>query len=237
MKKLIVVGVAAIGALLVMRYTVSQQAVHERVGPLPDGGFLLNSGWMIHPAGDQVNVGTFPMSSAVSNDGKYLLTLNAGYDPPSISVIDIGQKKEVSRTTLADAWLGLTFAPSGDLVYVGGGITGKVFELALDAGTGNLTKKREFAAIPDLANKGNVMIGDVALSPDAHVLYAADLRNDSISVINLQSGQMTARWKTGRRLIVYCRFPMGATCLFPAGPMAPFISTRQAAARRARRSA
>ena len=199
MKKLTVVGIAAVGALLVMRYAVPQQAAHEQVGALPDGGFLLNSGWLLHPAGEQVAVGTFPMSSAVSQNGRYLLALNGGYDPPSISVIDIAQKKEVGRTPLPDAWLGLKVAPAGNLVYVGGGVTGKVFELSLDDTTGALTQKREFVATPDPVNKGNVLIGDVALSVDAHILYAADVRADSVAVINLQSGEMTGRWKTGQQ--------------------------------------
>ena len=75
----------------------------------PDGGFLLNSGWTIRPAGAAGCRSTrFPMSTAVSNDGKYLLVLNGGYNPPSVSVIDIAQKKEIGRTPLPDAWLGLT---------------------------------------------------------------------------------------------------------------------------------
>ncbi len=65
----------------------------KRVGPLSDGGFLLNSGWTIRPAGQQVPVDTFPMSSVVTNNGKYMLVLNGGYNPPSVSVIDIEQKK------------------------------------------------------------------------------------------------------------------------------------------------
>src|SRR5438067_2350643 len=64
----------------------SAPAPREQVGPLPDGGFLLNSGWRIQAAGKQVPVDTFPMSSALSPDGKYLLVLNGGYNPPSISV-------------------------------------------------------------------------------------------------------------------------------------------------------
>ncbi len=51
-----------------------------------------------------------------------------------------------------------------------------------------LTRSREFA-IPEAAGvKSAAFIGDVALSPDAHLLYAADLYSDSIAVINLQIG-------------------------------------------------
>ena len=68
------------------------------------------------------------MSSALSPDGKFLLVLNGGYNPPSISVLDIAAEKEVGRTPVPDAWLGLAFAPKGDFVYVGGGSRASVFE-------------------------------------------------------------------------------------------------------------
>src|ERR1700716_1514796 len=68
---------------------ISQPAPREQVGPLPSGGFLLNSGWRIDPVGNQVPVSTLPMSTALSADGKFLLVLNGGYNPPSISVLDI----------------------------------------------------------------------------------------------------------------------------------------------------
>jgi DNA-binding beta-propeller fold protein YncE len=191
--------VFAIAALLIVQDVVPQSAPREQVGPLPGGGFLLNSGWTIRPAGDQVGVDTLPMSSAVSNNGKYLLVLNAGYNPPSVSVIDIAQKREIGRTPLPDAWLGLTVSPRGNNVYVGGGSRAAVYELSLDPQNGALTRNREFAAVPDIKNKGLSFIGDVAVSSDAHLLYAADLHTDSIAVINLQSGQLIGRWKAGRR--------------------------------------
>ena len=51
---------------------ISQPAPREQVGPLPNGGFLLNSGWRLEPAGRQVALDTFPMATALSPDGKYL---------------------------------------------------------------------------------------------------------------------------------------------------------------------
>jgi DNA-binding beta-propeller fold protein YncE len=189
----------ALAGCLLVSGAYAQNSPVQRVGPVKGGGFLLNSGWTIRPAGDQVPVDTFPMSTAVSNNGKYLLVLNGGYNPPSISVIDIAQKREIGRTPLPDCWLGLTVAPDKDLVYVGGGSRAMVYELALDPATGKLTRTREFAAVPDLATKGKAFIGDVALAPDDHLLYAADLYDDSIAVINLQSGKLIDHWKTGRR--------------------------------------
>ncbi len=47
-----------------------------------------------------------PDASALSNDGKYLLVLNGGYNPPSISVIDVADHRETQRIPVSDAWLG-----------------------------------------------------------------------------------------------------------------------------------
>jgi DNA-binding beta-propeller fold protein YncE len=99
----------------------SQSAPRESVGPLPGGAYLLNSGWRVKPAGQQVALDTLPMSAAISNDGKYMVVLNGGYNPPSLSVLDIPAGREVSRTPVPDAWLGLTFSPDGKTVWVGGG--------------------------------------------------------------------------------------------------------------------
>ncbi len=198
MKTLLFLAIASAGGLL-LQDAGPQTAVQQKVGKLPDGGFLLNSGWTIRPAGEQVPVDTFPMATALSSDGKFLLVLNGGYNPPSISVIDIAAKHEVGRTPLPDAWLGLAFAPKSNTLYVGGGSKGSVYELKLDGQTGALTRSREFSVPEPAGAKTAGFIGDVAVSPDAHLLYAADLYSDSIAVINLQSGELIGRWKTGRR--------------------------------------
>ncbi len=126
---LLVAGCIALGALL-----SSQPAPRERVGPLPDGGFLLNSFWKLDPVGKQIPLDTFPMASALSPDGKYLVVLNGGYKPPSLSVIDAAAGNVVSTTPVADGWLGLAFAPGTNRLYVGGGSRASVFEFSLTGG-------------------------------------------------------------------------------------------------------
>ena len=98
--------VAVVAAALVL---CSQPAPREQVGPLPGGGFLLNSGWRLDPAGKQVPLDTFPMATALSLDGRYLLALNGGYKPPTVSVIEVATARETARIPVADGWLGLTF--------------------------------------------------------------------------------------------------------------------------------
>ena len=175
----------------------SQPAPREQVGPLPSGGFLLNSGWRLEPAGRQIPLDTFPMSTAISPDGRYLLVLNGGYKPPTISVLETATGREIQRVPVADGWLGLTFSPKGDRVYVGGGSRAAVFEFSFTEGA--MEQTRAFPVVPADKRTHVDFIGDVAMTPDGHLIYAADLYHDSVVVINPQSGMLIDRVKTGRR--------------------------------------
>jgi DNA-binding beta-propeller fold protein YncE len=210
MKFRIALALAIVGTAIFAQLPV-QNTSKEQVGPAQGGGYLLNNGWTVSATGEQVSVDTFPMSSTLSSDGKYLLVLNGGIHPPTISIIDVAHKKEVGRTPLSDAWLGLTSAPNSNLVYVGGGSSGKVYELSIGP-DGALTHTREFVVSTSKVPAAP-FIGDVALSPDARVLYAADLYGDSIAQINLQSGKMVDHWKTGRRPYRIIVSPDGAHLL------------------------
>ena len=123
----------------------------------------------------------FPMSLAVAPDGR-LLVLNGGAKT-SISVVN------GPDLPLPDAWLGLTFAPGGKTVYAGGGSHGVVYELAYAQDQLKLTREMKAADFT----------GDVAVSPDGRLIYAADLFGNAIVVINPQSGRVIDRFKTGRR--------------------------------------
>ena len=175
----------------------SQPAPREQVGPLPNGAFLLNSGWRLEPAGKQVPLDTLPMSSALSPDGKFLLVLNAGYRPPSVSVIDTASGRVVSNVKAPDGWLGLTFVPKSDKVYVGGGSRASVFEYTFANGT--LQPARTFEVTPSAKKTDRDFVGDVAASPDGRLLYVAELYQDDVAVVNPQSGMVINRFKTGRR--------------------------------------
>ncbi|PYT22940.1 MAG: hypothetical protein DMG57_33595 [Acidobacteria bacterium] len=191
------VCLAALLVILSASLISSQPALPERVGPLTGGGFLLNSGWRLAPAGKQVAVDTFPMAAALSRDGRYLLVLNGGYRPPSISVVDLTTEQETARVPVADGWLGLAFSPKGDRVYAGGGSQAAVFEFTFNQG--KLQPARTFTVAPPEKRTPQDFIGDVAFTPDGRLIYAADLYHDSLVVINPQSGMVIEHVKTGRR--------------------------------------
>ena len=176
----------------------SQPSGREHVGKQPDGSFLLATGWRIQPAGTQIPLDTLPMSSALSPDGKFLLVLNGGYRPPSISVLSVTPLHEIARVPVADGWLGLTFSPDGKRVYVGGGSRGSVFEFTFSP-EGEMKASREFAVTPAAQRTASDFIGDVAVSPDGRLIFAADLYHDAIVAIDPQSGTVIEHYKTGRR--------------------------------------
>jgi DNA-binding beta-propeller fold protein YncE len=155
------------------------------------------AGWRLRPAGRQVALGTLPMSATVSPDGKYLLVLNGGATAPSIMVLETATERAVGSISVPDAWLGLTFSPQGDRVYVGGGSQAAVFEFGF--AEGRLTPRRTFSLTPPEKRTGNDFAGDVAFDPAGRLLYAADLFHNSIAVINPQSGVVIERFATGRR--------------------------------------
>jgi DNA-binding beta-propeller fold protein YncE len=176
----------------------SQPSGREHVGRLPDGSFLLSTGWRIKPVGTQVPLDTLPMSSALSKNGKFLLVLNGGFRPPTISVLSVQDMKEQARVPVADGWLGLTFSPDGTHVYVGGGSKYCVYEFTFSS-TGELKPAREFPIAPETKPGEKDFIGDVAVSPDGERLFAADLYHDSIVELDASSGRVLGRHMTGRR--------------------------------------
>ncbi|MFB3779141.1 MAG: beta-propeller fold lactonase family protein [Bryobacteraceae bacterium] len=200
---------AAALALLLAAAASAQPLARERVGPLADGGSLLPNGWRLRPAGKVVPLDTFPMASALSPDGRYLLVLNAGEAPPTISVLDVAAEREIGRTPVADAWLGLVFAPRGDLVYVGGGASATVFEFGFSGG--KLEPRRSFPVVDPGKRTDRDFVGDLTFSPDGRLLYAAELHQNSIAVINPQSGRVIDRFKTGRRPYRILFHPDGRT--------------------------
>ncbi|HVW08729.1 MAG TPA: YncE family protein [Bryobacteraceae bacterium] len=171
--------------------------------------FVVCAAALAHAQPAPIPVDTFPMSAAATPDGKYLLVLSAGVHPPSISVIDLASSKELSRTPVPDAWLGLAISKTGDNVFVGGGSRAAVFEFSFSGG--ELKPARMFPLVAEKDRTPLDFAGDVKLAPDGHLLYVADVFRDSVVVLNPQSGVILSRFKTGRRPYRLLFQPSGKT--------------------------
>jgi DNA-binding beta-propeller fold protein YncE len=145
----------------------------------------------------QIKLDTFPMATVSAKDGKTVLVLNGGSNPPSISVVDIASQRETSRTPVSDGWLGLALTKDEKTLYAGGGSQAAIFEFTFAGG--KLTPGRTFAVTSPAERKAEDFIGDVQLSPDGRLIYATDVFRDRIVVVNPQSGRVIERFATGRR--------------------------------------
>ena len=171
--------------------------------------FLLAAAVATPGNAQSIPVGQFPIAAATTPDARYMLVLNTGVTPASISVIDLATAKELNRTPVPDAWLGLTLTKAGDKVYVGGGARAAVFEFNFKAGA--LTPGRTFPLVPEKDRTAQDFAGDVKLAPDGHLLYVANLYRDTVVVMNPKSGLILSKFKTGRRPYRLLFHPSGKT--------------------------
>jgi DNA-binding beta-propeller fold protein YncE len=188
---------AAIALMAVTFTLISQNPPRLQPGELPGGAYQLVNGWKVKPAGTQITLDTMPMASVVTPDGKYLIVLCGGYNPPSLIVLEEATLKEVSRTQVPDGWLGLAMNKAGDRIYVGGGAEAAVFEFSFVDGV--LAQTRRMNLVEPAQRTHEDFTGDVALSADGKRLYVARLHRNGIDVLNLATGAVEDRFGTGRR--------------------------------------
>jgi|GEM_PF-5278063 len=187
------------GALLFLILLVPAPG-QQSAGRLPNGAAVLPNGWTITPAGKQLELGTLPMSLQISPDGKRAYVLEAGFQPPALRTIDLESETVTGSLLLPDAWLGLTPNRDGSKLFLGGGARASVIEVGLAGGQAALS--REYPAVaqrPVAQRRDTDFIGDVLLSKDEGLLYAANLFGDSVSVLNAKSGIRLSTFRTGPR--------------------------------------
>ena len=192
-------AILAAAALAAFALPASAQPEHPKtIGPAPSGATVLATGWRIRPAGRQVEVGSFPVKSAVSPDGRFVAVLNAGAEP-SLAVFFTEDFRELDRVELPDAGYGMAFTPEGRTLYVAGGAAAAVYELTLTR-DGKLEKGRTFSIVPRGARESpDDFAGDVEATPDGRLLYVTALFANEVRVINPQSGWVIEQFAAPRR--------------------------------------
>ena len=141
MRRTISISFGALAILVIAGLVHSQKRALETVGPTEDGGFLLNTGWRIKPAGKNIPLSTLPMSQALAPDGRTLAVLNAGYAPASLSLVDLETARETARVVVGDGWRAMAFSPRGDKIYIGDGARGSVREFSASSSNLSVTRK------------------------------------------------------------------------------------------------
>ncbi len=165
-----------------------QPSGQQQVGPEPDGGFLLNTGWHLHPAGTTIPLSTLPMSVAASPDGQRVAVLNGGYLPASVDYLDMKSSAKVSSVSITDGWRGLAFSEDGTKLYAGNGAYASISEFAA---TGNqLTLSRKIDLFPGEPRETLHLIADIL--PIKNNLLVLDTLQDRLFYVDSVQGKLTS---------------------------------------------
>ncbi len=193
-------------------FTFSGQKITPLVAPGAQFGGL-NPGLAQFPdyiAGQAVTTG-------ISPDGKTLLILTSGYNLledktgtniPSASdeyvfVYNISQNKPAQKQVikLPDTYMGIAFAPDGQHFYVSGGVTDTVYKYASSNGVwseqGSPIALGHLALAKPPVNAGGNGLevppesAGLAVTPDGKTLVVANFYNDSLSLIDLATSNVT----------------------------------------------
>ncbi len=154
-------------------------------GPQPDGSMLLPNMWSLEPAGSHIELGDFPVNIALHPDGKYAAILHCGYSAHEIFLVDLAEKKVLSRNRISEAFYGITFSPDGKKLYCSGSSGEEVF--VFDYADGKLSRSQTIR-LRDASERG--VPAGVAVDSSGKILFAANVCNDTISRVDLSDNSV-----------------------------------------------
>ena len=144
------------------------------------GRILLPNQWSLRPAGKQLKVGDFPVNVALHPKEPFAAVLHAGYGDHEVVIIELKEFKVVSRVTIPQTFVGLTFSPDGTQVFASGGEKEVVHQFAF--AKGYLSDHREIR-IADIKEK--FVPAGLSLSKDGKSLYVANPWGDTVALVPL----------------------------------------------------
>ena len=146
-------------------------------------------------------------SVALSPDGKTLLVLTSGFNrllgPDGkaipersneyIFVYDVSGATPVKRQVLTapNTFIGIAWAPRGDRFFVSAGDDDAVLEYVGAAGRMRAGRRFALGHAQGLGLKVKPETAGLAVSPDGRRLLAANVQNDTVSLVDLVTGKVT----------------------------------------------
>jgi YVTN family beta-propeller protein len=162
-------------------------------GPQGNGTGVTPNGWIVDPAGTQVQVGGRPYGMALSPDGGTVLVSNDHQGTQSLMAV--GTASQAVRQTIPYSspqalYLGVVYAPDGKRAYASAGGNNKVrsYDVAAD---GTLTETAPIA-LP-----AGSYPGGLAISADGKRLYVANDLGESMSIVDTSTGTVTSTTPVG----------------------------------------
>jgi len=158
---------------------------------------ILPNGRLVTPAGTEVNVqAPKPFGLALAPNGSMLATLNSGAAPFSLTLISQinTATPAVKRIDVNATFMGVTFSPDSQRIYLSGGENGNIWigdtaagrivgSVNLNGGAHPLDRPLGVVATPALRFKGTFP-GNMALTNNGRFLYVVDQGSFHVFVID-----------------------------------------------------
>jgi YVTN family beta-propeller protein len=180
------IAVAALAALAATVIAVAAGGL--TAGPRADGTGVTPNGWIVDPAGTQLQVGGRPCGLALSPDGERLLLSNDGQGAQSLMSVDTTARsvaQTIPYSSPQALYLGVVYAPDGKRAYASAGGNDKIRTYQV-AGDGSLTETAPIA-LP-----AGSYPGGLAISADGKRLYVANDLGESLAIVDTATGTVAS---------------------------------------------
>src|SRR5215471_6662705 len=178
-----------VAALLALSGIVAIASTRLVAGPRSDGTGVTPNGWLLTPAGrqvdltDQVHWGDRPDGQALSPDGKTLLISSGGQSLVTMKVVDTATRtvrQTIPYRSPEALFIGVVWSQDGKRAFASAGGNNKVRTYTFDG------QLQEGASIPVPGFPTGL-----ALSGDGSTLFVAENTGDALGLVELATGKVT----------------------------------------------
>lgn len=164
--------------------TAQNDSKSIKVGPQPDGSFLVPSNQLLRPAGLQVVFPGRPVDLVQTSDKKLLLVKNRN----SVDVIRIADRTILQSLNLeknGSSFTGICLSADGNQVFV---TDAKNLIHVASFDNSRMLRWETPIQLPAPEIGGNAVPGGLALSPQENNIYVTLSRNNTLGVVNRKTG-------------------------------------------------
>jgi YVTN family beta-propeller protein len=165
----------------------------------------LPTGATLDPVSAAHSVGNFPLAMVVAPGGDRLALLLCGWREQGVQIVDRASGAVLQTLPQPAAFIGLTFAPDGKMLYASGGNDDTIFVYRWDGAKAIADGKIELVEKPKpkpnekpRSYNGTQYPAGIAVSHDGRFLYVAENLADTIAVVDLEHRRVIQRLRTDR---------------------------------------
>lgn len=165
---------------------------------------ILPNGWSVRPAGALTSLGDMPVHMAFDRDGKWIAVGNAGYAPPSVSIIEAATGRIVDTQSVDGVFYGVAFSPDDSTLYVATAQANGIKVFGFDKSSGKLTGRATWTLA-----KGDIWADGIAVSSDGSTVYVAGGLSKKLYAVDAGSGSIRWTAPTGPEPLAVVLSPNG----------------------------